>query len=196
MAYDGDFYEAYEAYLHEDLVRTKHNQMFALWENVAKCRRVIDLGCGQSTEYFWHATAPACYQGFDVNEGDRAIAANYRDPAFVETVHALDWKPDAFVSLFSTECTATALENAELYERLFREIPTIEYALVAGFYYTRRRTTNPVKEAGDIVSWQTNSRIEHDSSDVYDELRITAEVPSTMFGEDVVEVWRILSRCG
>lgn len=196
MAYDGDFYEAYEAYLREPRVRTKHDQIFDLWAAVAEAEYVIDLGCGKSNEYFRFGHPVSGYQGFDVNEANYAITANYRKPEFIETIHGLDWKPDAFVSLFSVECTATALENAELYERLFREVPTIQHALVAGFYYTRRRTTNPVKEAGDIVSWQTNSRIEHDSSDVYDELRITAEVPSTMFGEDVVEVWRILSRCG
>lgn len=196
MGYDGDFYEAYERYLHEPRVRIQHDRMFEMWATVqgSLTNRVIDLGCGRSNEYLRFGPSVECYQGFDVHEGPQSMVADYRDRGFVDLVHGLDWTPDVFVSMFSTECTAPWRENVELYERLFREFPTIQAGLVTGFYYARRRGENPVEETGGIVSWQTLEPIERMRSDVYRGIRVVAEVPSEMFGDDVVEVWRMLTR--
>jgi hypothetical protein len=196
MGYDGDFYEAYERYLQEERVRDKHDVVLDMWHTATwpNSSYVVDLGCGKSNEYFRFGPDVKAYQGFDVEESQHGMVLDYRSPELVEAVRSLDWKPDAFVSLFSIECTATPIENAELYERLFRETPTLKHGLVAGFYYAGRRDENPIKETGDIVSWQTVDRIEDAVSDVYDEIRVVTRVPSAMFGENVVEVWRILTR--
>jgi hypothetical protein len=196
MGYDGDFYEAYERYLLEDRVRDKHDAILDMWHRATwpNSSYVVDLGCGRSNEYFRFGPDVKAYQGFDVQESQHGMVLDYRGPDLIQTMRTLDWEPDAFVSLFSAECTATPIQNAELYERLFREIPTIKHGLVTGFYYVSRRHMNPIEETGGIVSWQTVSSLEDDVSDVYDEVRIVTRVPSTMFGEDVVEVWRMFTR--
>ena len=195
----------YEAYLQEPRVRGKHDEFFDMWGVGHDGELVLDLGCGRSQEYRHHGPGH-WYFGFDANAEPETVVfdrkpmvrverADYRSPEFIDRIKRIKGpEPEAFVSLFSSEITAPILENTALYERIFREVPTVQRALVAGFYYTRQRGANPVKEAGGIESWQTLDRIEHVGSHVYDELRMVATVPSSMFGEDVVEVWRILSR--
>lgn len=193
VGYDEDFYKAYDDYLSEESVRQKHDIILDMWHTLSwpNSSYVIDLGCGRSQEFLRFGREARRYQGYDINLEPKA---DYRDPRFVELVGDLDWKPDAFVSLFSAECTATPNQNKELYECLFRELPTLQHALVSGFYYVSRRDENPVREAGDVVSWQTVGRVDEAASDVYDEMRVTTPVPSAMFGRDVVEVWRMLVR--
>lgn len=196
MGYDSDFYTMYEAYLVEERVRGKHDAVLDMWHTLTwpNSSYVLDLGCGQSNEYLRFGPDVRAYQGFDVTESPHGMVLDYRGPELLEAVRSLGWQPDAFVSLFSAECTATPIENAELYEQLFREIPTIKHGLVSGFYYAGRRKENPVRETGGVVSWQTVDHLEHEVSDVYDEIRVLARVPSAMFGDDVVEVWRMLTR--
>jgi hypothetical protein len=205
MGYDPDFYARYEAYVTEPRVRLKHDKFLRVWNTIrvgpADLRTlgsVIDLGCGRAMEYQrFHPGAH--YTGFDQNAVEmdvprrRVVQADYRDPEFLN--RKFDLPPTHFVSLFSAEITAPAHTNKALYERLFTRIPTIQAGLVSGFYYTDARIDqNPVREAGGLVSWQTLNHLEQDRSEVYDEVRLTAAVPSDLFGEDVIEIWRVFTR--
>src|SRR6266550_598577 len=113
MAYDPDFYAKYRSYLGEDIVRKNHNIIFRnflglTWPS-ALC--VADLGCGLR-EYAAHGPWSS-YVGVDQNDagwlekkgGARFVCGNYRDPSLVDQ---LPFSPNAFVSLFSTECFMTA----------------------------------------------------------------------------------------
>ena len=59
-------------------------------------------------------------------------------------------------------------------------------------HYTDALGEESVPEAGDLVSFQTFG--EPAPTEIYEDLRIVTPVPSTLFGEKVVEVWRILTR--
>ncbi len=205
MSYNKDFYSEYEKYLSEPRVRNVHDQMFAFFDVFAKPKSqcVIDLGCGRSLEY--HRHQPWSYYGFDVNatvevdyvfgrETSRTTSLDYRENTNKIIDIGKNKKAGKFVSLFSSEITAPPEENKCLYEGLFRNIPSLEFGMVSGFYYADKKNHLIVVETGGVKSWQTLSSIEDSVSDVYDEIRLYAECPSEMFGEDVVEVWRFLSR--
>ena len=195
MGYDPDFYNAYKAYLNESTVRKAHGFVFKLALTNPDFQNVLDFGCGMFNEFFVHAN-PQRYIGIDVNvpteSGEkRLIQADYRNMPLTDlTCHS----PTAFVSLFSTEITAPADENYTFYEKIFRELPTVNSGLVGGFYYVSKKHQNPIKETGGVVSYQTLDNIEDVRSDVFDEKRLTLAVPNQMFGQDVYEVWKFLER--
>jgi len=206
MGYDKDFYELYNEYLQEHRVRVKHDAMFRIWSMHIGMEPIvpIDLGCGRGLEYLEFGPSTPVYMGFDVNAiprheengSDKIIVKDwdYRAPNFVAKIEGLQESnhPNAFVSLFSTEPTAPAEENTKLYERLFEQIPTLTHALVTGFCYTDKKGQEKVEEAGGLISYQTFG--DPAPTDTYEDLRIVTPVPSTLFGENVVEVWRILTR--
>lgn len=206
MAYDGDFYKMYEDYLAESGVRDVHDDLFEMFSAVCASGspHILDLGCGRSQEYK-HQGYYADYLGFDLNAEDPECKIDYRNPEFTHLVdqiveqrrdrHNQVWAfpPGAFVSLFSSEITASEHENRLLYEGLFRHWP-IQTALVSGFYYTDKKDQVVVPEEGGIESFQTLSSLEEsDVSLLYKETRITVACPSKLFGPNVVEVWRILT---
>lgn len=198
MAYDTDFYRAYAQYLREFTVRRAHDRVFAAVQSQRAFGNVVDLGCGLSE--FHQYTEPRRYLGIDLNapqeqQGNsfRLVTGNYRDVDFVRE-QTRQQRPTAFISLFSSEITAPKDDNRTLYEALFAAIPSLRAALVSGFYYERRKHENPVRETGDIVSYQTLGTIDEYPSPVYDQYWLTLPVPSKMFGDDVVEVWRVLTR--
>ena len=94
------------------------------------------MGCALGE--FYNYTNPEKYVGIDINvlpDGKRKILqGDYRK---VENFGELlkDYNPTAFVSLFSTEITAPAVENHTLYEKIFQEVSSIQSGLVSGFYY-------------------------------------------------------------
>ena len=198
MAYDEPFYERYERYLTEPRVRISHNRALRLFNQMSGCPRVLDLGCGRSQEFRrfgdWES-----YVGYDVEAEEPESPldprrGDYREPKFLD---ALEGRAHtAFVSLFSTEITAPPEKNMSLYRELFHRLEGLRWGLVSGFYYTSSRTLNPVEETGGIVSWQTLHALEDQWTHEYDEFRFVMHVPSEMFGEDVVEVWRIFQRRG
>jgi hypothetical protein len=197
MGYDDDFYKAYMDYLSEATVRQAHDWIFALSLTDPNFQNVVDFGCGKFNEFLRYAR-PKSYVGIDLNvsqeeNSGRLIQADYRKIDNLTSLISPD-TPLAFVSLFSTEITAPTEENYELYERIFTELPTIQSGLVSGFYYAGKTGQNPIKEAGDIVSYQTLERIEDVASDRFTERRIILPVPSQMFGEDVFEVWKFFAR--
>jgi hypothetical protein len=221
VTYDTGFFDAYKRYLDEQVVRERHT--FALDALGAfRFRHVLDLGCG-TQEYVrrrvehnrtWKAdwmerifgnSDPFTYVPVDrvpmsgkyTGNDYVIIGLDYRkELQLLRNFPNLVGEPDAFISLFSTEITAPAHENYEYYTRLFQLFPSIRHGLVSGFYYANRKNTNPVEEAGNIVSWQTLEPIEHVVLDVYDERRLTMHVPSEMFGDDVYEVWKLFTRIG
>lgn len=208
MAYDNDFYRAYETYLGELRVRKCHDIMFSMFQNeVGKYNNVVDIGCGVFNEFntFYR---PKHYTGIDLNADikDRTkdrnnnalfIQGNYRDRAFLDAALHTDklvGDAEAFVSLFSSEITAPAYENYELYNHLFETCPNIRAGLVSGFYYSDKIDINPVTEAGGLISYQTLDPLESFRSQRFSETRILMPVPSNMFGDNVVEVWKIFNR--
>jgi hypothetical protein len=210
MAYDESFYDLYDAYLAEPRVRAVHGQAFAALAGGHEFGRVLDLGCGRVGEFFrfgapWDgarglAADPAGWScvGIDANARPRVdgraefIDGDYRAGGGDLPVRlAVERGLTGAVSLFSTECTAPEAENRVLYERLLTETP-IKRLLVAGFYYAHAAGRETVEEVGGLVSWQTVAPLESCVSDAYLETRLAIPCPSTLFGEDVVEVWRLL----
>jgi len=197
MAYDTDFYRLYADYLKETNVREAHDRVFQMVGAGKAFRNVIDLGCGLSE--FYQYTSPRKYVGIDLNapvadsKEFRLVPGNYRDVDLVRT-EARKRRSTSFISIFSAEITDDVDANRSFYEALFHAVPTFKTGLVSGFYYERRKHINPVVETGNIVSWQTLGTMERYASPVFEQVWISLPVPSTMFGDDVVEVWRLLKR--
>ncbi len=198
MSYDLDFYALYADYLREPRVRAVHDRVLSLLVPAHPAlRRVVDMGCGRGNEYLHHAR-PDAYIGIDVNAlpgtGPVLLAEDYRDPARVNDIAKAHGIGGA-VSLFSVECTAPWQANLAFYEGLFSG-GGIDVVLTAGFYYEHAASAETVGEAGGIVSYQSIQPLEMVRSDVFDEARLALPCPSSLFGEDVVEVWKVLTRTG
>ncbi len=139
------------------------------------------------------ARIPHQYVGVDKNDTGVVrpfIQSDYTDLSFLEN---LPFAPNAFVSLFSIEACLPKKKRYRLYEELF-ERADISIGLSAGFYYESKKDQDTVGETGGIISYQTIEPLEYHDSDVFEEMRIVLKTPSAMFGPDVVEVWKILTR--
>ncbi len=194
MAYDEKFYEMYRKYLAEKTVRLNHNRVF---EHFGAFTRpdmlyVMDMGCGLGEYSFFGRYKD--YAGVDLNKAGEVlnfIQADYHDLGFVAR---LPFMPNAFVSLFSIECCHPADVKYALYEKIFAGVPSVEYGLVGGFFYESKRGLETVGEAGGLISYQTIEDPSKYISANFDEFRLHIRTPSKLFGDDVVEVWKILSR--
>lgn len=202
MGYDKDFYRLYQDYIMEDSVRAAHNWVFDVATRSDKLNSVIDLGCGQSREFFLFAR-PALYIGVDQNphpDHDNVVQGDYRELLTFEQrrncLNPFHRDVTGFVSLFSSEITGIPEQNYELYKTIFEHFPRIECGLVSGFYYISKRDLPEVEEVGGLISHQTIDRIEdqEDQRTEFSEKRIILPVPSKLFGEDVIEVWKIFER--
>jgi hypothetical protein len=188
MPYNTEFYKMYDEYLHEPTVRKAHDWIFDIIKFNSCFEYTVDLGCGLGE--FKRYTRPRAYLGLDKNfEGVNVKKIDYRNCDLKQVLGG--FKPLSFVSLFSSEITATVKENYELYERIFKEI-RVKAALVAGFYYYGKINESIVQENGGLTSYQTIEPIESVISDVFTEKRVVLPVPSKLFGPDVYEVWKIL----
>ena len=195
MGYDKDFYNAYKAYLSEFTVREAHDYIFRITSLNPHFRNVVDFGCGMFNEFFEFAKSDK-YLGIDINISESApnkilIETDYRK---INNLEITKHSPTAFVSLFSSEITASKEENYAFYEKVFKEIPSIKFGLVSGFYYVSKKGQNPIGEPGGLLSYQTLEVNEDVHSDVFTETRIILPVPSKLFGEDVFEVWKFFKR--
>jgi hypothetical protein len=188
MPYDDEFYQRYEEYLQEPVVRAAHDWVFDIAMSNPAFQDVVDFGCGRSREFRLYARHRS-YTGVDLDDTAR-VRLDYRGMDLAQLHPGIT----AFVSLFSTEITAPPLENCRFYERVFQEMPHIQAGLVAGFYYDGKRNTNPVVETGGIISYQTLELPSEVSSLYFSEKRIVMHVPSRMFGQDVYEVWKFFKR--
>ncbi len=199
MGYDKVFYSQYRDYLNEPVVRQNHDRMFARFFRFTEPDplHVVDLGCGMK-EYAMFGSWNT-YVGLDVNDvppyksddAVRSVRADYSDLSFVDQ---LPYAPNVIVSMFSIECCLSAATKYDLYEELFARIPTLKYVLVAGFFYGSKRDQETVGETGGIVSYQTIEDPAKFISRTFDEFRLHMLTPSKMFADDVIEVWKILSR--
>ena len=165
---------------------------------------VIDLGCGRlhlgaslfadwGYDYIGVDLEPQHLDGDDDPVSfEKAIAedrdsysvvqADYRDlPWHLVSSHSV------VVSLFSTELYLD--DPDELYQRIFK-VAGVRAIVAAGVLYRGHEEANRIFE-GDVPVRQTKAACEK-SNPLWRETRICCNVPSTMFGPDVIEVWRVM----
>ena len=194
MAYDSDFYTQYAKYLLEPRVRQCHDMAIKMARALFRSDLdyVIDLGCGEHREFLKYGS-PRCYCGVDTVAESCDVQKDYRTLDYTQE----RFQPyTSFVSLFSTEITAPAFKNYDLYTRIFREMSRCRVGVVSGFYYYSKQHENPVVETGDIVSYQTLDLMGSCPYPIesFEEIQVTMHVPSQMFGLDVYEVWKFFRR--
>jgi SAM-dependent methyltransferase len=154
--------------------------------------RVLDLGCGTG-EYPTYDRVHDKYFGIDLNcrGAHCSRSADYRE---ISTWKSLPFEPNAFISLFSTECHLDVQQKYDLYARLFQEIESLRYGLVSGVHYPKRIPEKTVQAVeGAIADYQTVERQLDHISPVFLEFRCEIPVSSTLF-PDEVEVWKLLVR--
>lgn len=192
MSYGDDgFWAAYEAYVNENIDRHAKAIQKLGWFFAP----VLDLGCGRVMEgrqLLVRNRAGVSYRGVDVDPVERkdVLAADYRtELGTVATwLEAQEFLPATVLSMFSAEVSGNAKANAELYANVFATFPSVERIISAGFYYESRKTELTVGEVGGLTSFQTIGPL------LPGEYRLLERGPSTLFGADVVEVWRLLRR--
>lgn len=198
MSYNQEFFERYKNYLQEQGVRHVHNWMFRIFEDTFPKWKypfnIIDFGCGQCCEYHNYGQFSG-YIGLDL------------EPIFRPTMYRCDYTKvsadevkgfaifplHAFVSLFSTECCMAAPDKYAFYNKVFAEYD-VYVGLVSGFYYKNQIQQEKIEETGGIVSYQTIENQGNYQCKEFIEMRTYIDVPSKMFGPDVVEVWKLLIR--
>lgn len=198
MAYDAAFFALYKVYLGETLVRSTHDAMFdMLFSHLSPAKpRILDLGCGVGELVNFYPAKDYAYYGVDVESHGPHCSAelDYTSDDLYRLLPQTPFRPNCFVSLFSAECCLSANAKYELYGNFFADWPTITCGLVSGFYYRNRVAQVKVAEAGGIESYQTIERATDYGSSLFTEFRCEMAVPSRMFGDDVVEVWKLLER--
>jgi hypothetical protein len=197
MSYNNEFYKKYEKYLLAPTVRKVHNKMlnyFAKLFPVGKILNVLDFGCGLC-EYHKYGAYDS-YLGIDKNHKEFQVNVINEDYATMTKEKLKEiiktYNISAFVSLFSTECCLSTEEKYKLYESIFCENECIIGGIVSGFFYKRKEDQEKVLEVCGLESYQTvEPQKDHE---LFTEIKIYKDVPSEMFGQDVVEVWKILLR--
>ena len=206
MSYESEaFWTKYEEYRKETW--EQHKNIVRRFNLIP--HTLLDLGCGRTLSAM-RMFEPICYIGLDKEPASvkdvygynmdqyRTDILDYRDlesvQKYLKTKYELygyyGFEPTLVTSFFSSELTAPQHENATFYRELFKRIPTLKNILVSGFYYSRKRNAPVVEEVGGLISHQTIGDLDYDLP----ETRILERVPSTLFGPDVVEVWRLLKR--
>lgn len=191
MSYDDErFWDSYGEFLEES--KERHIDVISTLLPLNNNQSIVDLGCGQyasAADLIPHND----YMGIDqFNPGKRSskdsfnfIQANYRN-------FQLKSSFDGFVSLFSAEVTAPEQENRSMYHQIFKNT-NASWGLVSGFYYRSKMDQEVVEETGGIKSYQTLPWLPPFST-AYSTKQICVSAPSKMFGPDVVEVWRLMTR--
>ena len=190
---DDKFWEAYEEFVVESLPR--HRKVLKGWTQFYSLPfdALVDLGCGRTKEAL-RLFQPKHYLGLDLSPtlDDNVMMTDYRNPDLPVLLNS--YKPTCFSSLFSVEITKPFTDNYELYERLFQEVPSLDFGIVAGFYYEKRKGQLTVQETGGLTSYQSIEAQEIVNSDSFYETRTYVKAPSKLFGLDVVEVWKLFRR--
>lgn len=198
---DEEFWKKYEEYVEESLPRHKKAidalLKFADDDLSLKESSLLDLGCGGSKEAE-KLFEPAFYYGLDKDPKHSSYNRSF-DCGLDYRVHWDDFLHSAkdfnvVCSLFSSEITAPWPENYDLYDRIFSDLEKVKYIFLAGFYYTDKMDQNPVEEPGGIQSYQTLEPMYAASDAIFEEHRLYVHAPSTLFGPNVVEVWKMLKR--
>lgn len=203
MSYgDADFWKAYSAYVDENIAR--HGRTLKKLGGLTY--PVLDLGCGQVMEGHrltlhgfsksLHKT-PAKYRGVDLDPKKgwekQVLKADYRAGAITvrNWCHVEEFYPSTILSLFSIEPTGNHTQNELLYWTYFRRFPLLRQIISAGFYYSSKKDRPLVEEAGGLDSYQTIGPLLDGGLHEY---RLEERGPSKLFGPDVIEVWRLLTR--
>jgi hypothetical protein len=176
-------------------VRANHDHMFSIFASLLfpTYPHIMDLGCGIG-EYPTYDHHHSAYIGIDLNNTGSLPNFVQADYTALDFGRHLPFAPNAFISLFSIECCHTTEKKYDLYDRIFSTFPTVKYGLVGGFFYESRRNKETVSETGELVSYQTIEDPSLHISKLFTELRVHLQVPSKMFGDDVVEVWKMFIR--
>ena len=85
------------------------------------------------------------------------------------------------------------VKKYEFYEKIFNNT-SIQYGLVAGFFYLDQRDLLYCKEEGFEKVYMTTERQLDYYSDTFEEWRQYIHVPSEMFGPNLMEVWKFFKR--
>lgn len=202
MYNDDTFWETYKEFQAES-----HDRHSGIIENFFQgdpyFNRVLDIGCGKfcnSAKFFITNNYFGIDQlkDIDIVPPDFCGRYFYKDLSFTkfnELVEDARWyKPNIFVSSFACEVVLPVKEKYELYTKLFSEVSSIRYGVVSGFYYRSKKDQEVVEETGGLKSYQTIEDLYDVKNDVFSEIRTLVHAPSKMFGEDVVEVWKLLER--
>lgn len=203
MGYSTEWYDKYRLHLEEPRVRDRHDRMFEFFNNFYKFggrnqfprRNVVDFGCA-TQEYYKYGQRQS-YFGIDLNDVENNDLTYVADYTKVKLTEICPFKPNTFVSIFSTEIIMPATEKYDFYERLFTENDSLEVGMVAGFYYHDYRNSAFVRE--DSVNYndtvyQTTENQLHFQSKLFAEYRTYVHAPSELFGENITEVWKIFKR--
>ena len=200
MSYtDPEFWVKYRDYVRESRVRHEFvfRVLFEDWNPDFELT-LLDLGCGQCCEAY-ELMRPTSYLGIDLAPAPLHLphaetrCFDYRDLEGLATlVHTSDYRPQQFASLFSSELTGNGAKNLKLYDWMFRTFRSMEAGIVSGIYYSDRRTEEKVIETDGLTSYQTIGDLA--DAELFTETRLTLRAPSTMFGPQAVEIWRLFSR--
>ena len=189
MSYDDTFYTRYQAYLNEPTVRRNHDRALDFFADfMPPERKVVDLGCG--TGEYRQFGAYAEYVGIDKVPGPAVDTACDYECDLPE----LPFEPNVFVSLFSIEACMPESTRRYLYASLFRQLPLVQSAITSGFYYEDKAREEAVRETGGLTSYQSILRLHEFESEIYDETHLIMRTPSKMFGDNVIEVWKLLEK--
>lgn len=199
MPYDTTFFEQYDRYLREPQVRRGHDEMLDhLLDFMSPIvPRVLDLGCGIGEYYSYFEPTRFVprtrlnYFGVDKERHGPHCSLIFD---YTQRPIPLPFEPNCFISLFSAECCLDAPHKYSLYNDLFNEIPSLHCGFVSGFYYRSQAELEKVEEAGGLTSYQTIEWPTRFPDNVFSEWRNEIDMPSDMFGYDVVEVWKLLVR--
>ena len=144
---------------------------------------------------FLEGNAMPLSPGFDEESSALLVQENFRHIDFDMILKNTDgWHgyrgTSLVVSIFSAELYCYACDN--LYQRAFDE--GVDAIVASGVYYRGTDVNMAIGEVGSQIrqTWP----IAPPPNDVYNETRIVRSVPSTMFGDDVIEVWRVMTRKG
>jgi hypothetical protein len=195
MPFNEEFYKKYRSYLLEPAIRHAHNLMFESFHRICGGTplRIIDLGCGTS-EFRTHSYVSQ-YKGVDLYPlDDHIIVADFTRTPPDALAKMCEFRPNAFISLFASEPLLEDRKRYELYEQVFRQIPSLHFGMVSGFFYRNRSYYHSVEESGGIRSFQTIEKQSDVMNSMFTEFRSYIDAPSEFFGKDVVEVWKFFRR--
>ena len=191
---ENDFWVEYENFVLESLPR--HREI--LKHISLDYRTLLDLGCGKSCEAK-RLFSPENYIGVDLSppknketKEEKYITGNYRDKTVLETIEP--GTVSMITSLFSVEITKPFLQNYSFYKDLFGRFINAEQIIVSGFYYKNKADQIVVEETGGLWSYQSIENPLIVKNNFFHEERYHLDAPSKLFGEDVVEVWKVFTR--
>lgn len=175
----------------------------------------IDLGCGRLLQGEALCDAAQCrlYIGVDADQPEdcepysnieKWIADDFADEWDGSSVFVRqswdDFDFDRAVGHAQGHVLAVSLYAVELYaadpEDVYRRAfaAGVDAFISAGVRYHGTPVDQAFGEPGSMVR-QTDPQVPpYPPSKLWDELRISKHVPSLMFGDDVIEVWRVMTR--